>query len=520
MQAMKVASLFLLEENEISKLKYSLEPLMIRLLFFFLLGYPSFGQKQTFHLLIASDVKDVKYGVNTYSKIEKINQTFNLVTKSLNYSLKHKYWYEQSFTSSAVADYLKDSLRKIDKNDIVVFYYLGRGQNDINKSLAELHFRDPQKKMSVQSVEDYLKNKGRLTMLIVDCYEPFPKSRALFQEPDIVQTLKQDLRTEDLDSLESIAVKRNLAKISESEWLTYSLVKDSLNYIFKNYVANNNDSEFEKEKVLMILKRLSMYPKDGFPDPKRSLKRKFDILPDLSVKYTANRDFSCVIDSLYKKNTLLRFDDPLHIYLDTLIKIPPYDIKGRPAIVAESFNEYVIRKVFFTNCGNFVVSNKLNNSSQNIDYTSSFYKNLSELVNVNDTKSINKLEIKDLLLPSKLDPQIKISNKNCPEAPRSEIFYLPQRIYSVAEIESRFRDFYSTKDQLLKNKITLEILELFEKNAKITIKYKEGRQEVVLLAEYLNSNKNNSFKNISIPFQRIKRNSNYTQITTLLIVES
>ena len=49
---------------------------MIKLFFGFLICSQLFGQKPKIYLLIASDVKDTKYGVLTYGKIEKLNQMF------------------------------------------------------------------------------------------------------------------------------------------------------------------------------------------------------------------------------------------------------------------------------------------------------------------------------------------------------------------------------------------------------------------------------------------------------------
>ncbi len=492
---------------------------MNKLFFCFLISSSLFAQKPKIHLLIASDVKDAKYGVLTYGKIEKLNQMFNQVGKSLNYSLKQKYWFDQNYDADAVKRYLKDSLLKIGTNDILVFYYLGRGENGLNSSTTDLQFRNPEKKMNVTVIDALLKNKGRLAMVIADCYEPFPKLRTAFLGNTNSETKpeKETIQTDELDSLEAFARKRNLSKISENEYLNYQLTKDSLNKFMDNVVLKEQSVSFFGQKMLMILKLLSEYPIFGFPDNRKSLQRKFDILPDLSMKFIANRDFSSVIDSLYKKKTLLDFHDPLHIYLDTLIRIPLYDTEERPTTTTERFNDYIVRKVFFSNCGNTMVSNRKDNTSSNDDYTNSFYKNLSDLMNLTDTKFINNLEISDLLKPPKAEPTIKISDKKCPMVSEQELFYLPKIIFSGKEIESKFKAHNNTIDLLLKKKLKDEILDLFVENAKITIQEKSGKMLSLELAKYLDVNK---MSNLVIPVQRIERIQNFNKIKTILIVES
>jgi hypothetical protein len=68
---------------------------MNKLFFCLLISSSLFAQTPKIYLLIASDVKDAKYGVLTYGKIEKLNQLFSQVSKSLNYSLISKYWFEE-----------------------------------------------------------------------------------------------------------------------------------------------------------------------------------------------------------------------------------------------------------------------------------------------------------------------------------------------------------------------------------------------------------------------------------------
>jgi hypothetical protein len=491
---------------------------MNKLLFCFLISSSLIGQTPKIHLLIASDVKDAKYGVLTYGKIEKLNQLFNQVSKSLNYSIKSKYWFEENYQANIVVRYLKDSLLKIGPNDILVFYYLGRGENGLNNSTTELQFRNPKENLSVTAVNILLKNKGRLAMVIADCYEPFPKSRTAFLGNTNRETKleRETIQTDELDSLEAFARKRNLSKISENEYNSYQHIQDSLNKKMDNIVLNGQSEAFFSSKLLMILNRLSEYPIVGFPDNRKSLQRKFDILPDLSLKYISNRDFSSVIDSLYKKKSLLDFHDPMHIYLDTLLRIPLYDPEERPTTTTERFNDYVIRKVFFSNCGNTMVSNIKDNTSPHVDYTNSFYKNLSELMNLTDTKSINKLEIEDLLKPPKAEPIITISDKKCPAVSEKELFYLPKVIFSGREIESKFKTYNTTVDLLLKKKLKDEILDLFVENAKITIQEKSGKMVNLDLAKYLDLN---NVSNLVIPVQRIERIQNFSKIKTILIVE-
>ncbi|MCP9768491.1 hypothetical protein EGI22_11255 [Lacihabitans sp. LS3-19] len=473
--------------------------------------------------MIACDVKDTKYGVETYGKLEKLKQSFGLISKSINYPLKFKYWYEEDFTSELVNKYLRDSLSEIGRNDIVVFYYLGRGETEStsNKTPSKLLFRNPKQALNIQSVNLFLKNKGRLAMVIADCYEPFSKSRSLFLEDEPIESkqINEIVDTSELDSLQALKIKKNLSKISESTFTNYIQSKDSLEGIYSRLVKNETNEAVLEQKILLLLKRLAHYPSLGFPEEKRSLQRKFDILPDLSLKYVSNRDFSCVVDSLYKINALLDFTHPLQVYLDTLIKIPLDDSDERPAVTTERFNEYVIRKMFFSNCGNTVSTNNIGASSPGFDYTDSFYKNLSILSNSSDTKSINKLEIDNLLKPQKVNPYFAISNKTCPSATEKEVYYLPKIIYSGKDIEEKFNAFFMTKDLLAKKRYREEILQIFEKNAKIAIKTKGKKQIFQPLIEYLNINSQIKPSKIDIPVQRIVRDKTFGKIKTLLVVE-
>lgn len=494
-----------------------------KLLFIFFISLKLYSQTPQLHLLIACDVKDTKYGVETYGKLEKLNQSFGLISKSINYPLKTKYWYDEDFTSELVNKYLRDSLAKIGKNDIVVFYYLGRGETEskADKTPSKLLFRNPKQALSIKTVNLLLKNKGRLAMVIADCYEPFSKSRNLFVEDQIVEKKQssQIIDTSELDSLQAIKIEKNLSKISETTLNNYLRAKDSLAVIYNLLLKNETQDRVLEEKTLLILKRLSQYPRLGFPDENKSLKWKFDMLPDLSLKYLANREFSCVVDSLYKLNALLDFSHPMQAYLDTLFKIPLIDSDERPAVTTERFNEYVIRKMFFSNCGNTVSTNYIGTSSPGFDYTDSFYKNLSNLSNSSDAKTINKLEINNLLKPQKVNPYFVISNKTCPSATENEVYYLPKIIYSGKEIEAKFNAFFMTNDLLAKKRLREEIIQIFEKNAKIAIKTKENRQISQSLYEYLNINGKLKTSKIEIPVQRIVRDKTYGKIKTLLVVE-
>jgi hypothetical protein len=164
-----------------------------------------------------------------------------------------------------------------------------------------------------------------------------------------------------------------------------------------------------------------------------------------------------------------------------------------------------------------MVSNRKDNTSSNVDYTNSFYKNLSDLMNLTDTKSINKLDVADLLKPPKAEPIITISNKKCPSVSEKELFYLPKVIFSGREIESKFKAYHTTVDLLLKKKLKDEILDLFVENAKITIQEKSGKMKSLELSKYLDVN---DVSNLVIPIQRIERIQNFSKIKTILIVET
>ncbi len=505
--------------------------------FSLLLNITVFAQpKPKILVMLATDVVDATYGVSTFGKIQKIAQSFNQIKKSLGYDLVYKSWTRSQFEPSIVSSYLKDSLLKINENDILVFYYIGRGvySNPSDKN-PSLEFRNKDKKIELQEFKNLLNTKkGRLKLLMADCYESFPKSRGAENSLDI--TKKDDstaisLGINDFEKEDYEKQMRVFSKLSSEEKNYYLNTKEVLfNELYK-IIKDSTDFGVRDERITMQLKRLSEYPKIGFPNEKKTLLNRYELLPSVNSKsiLETRRNFDCVIDSLFKLRNVLSENDPLNLYLDSLITIPVYVEKDRGIEKVENFDDLIIRKLFFSTCGQISIAQGVKSStSDKLDYTASFYKSLSTLTDINEIQKIDNLKIDKLLEPNKRTSGFEI-NKNetkCPNAQPNQIFFLPKGILTSEEMEGLFNDYINTNDLNIKNILKNRIIEVFEKNAVIEVKKSNfsstsiQKNVKISLIDYLSELAKSRVIKVELPMERVKRNQNFSKVVSVLIVEN
>lgn len=508
-------------------------------IFCLLLSFTVFGQpKPKILVMLATDVVDATYGVSTFGKIQKIAQSFNQIKKSLGYDLIYKSWSRSQFESTVISNYLKDSLIKINENDILVFYYIGRGayKTSADKN-PSLEFRNRDEKIELQEIKNQLNTKkGRLKLVMADCYESFPKSRGAEESLDenrFSDSTAISLGISDYEKEDYEKQMRIFSKLSSEEKTYYINTKEALFYELSNAIRGTTDFGVREERIVMQLKRLSEYPKIGFPNVKKTLMSRYELLPSLNSKYIieTRRNFDCVIDSLYKLRNILSANAPLNLYLDSLINIPIYVEKDRGIEKVENFDDLIIRKLFFSTCGQISISQGVKSSSSaynKMDYTSSFYKSLSILTDINEIQKIDNLKIDNLLIPTIRTSGFEI-NKNetkCPSAQPNEIFFLPKNIITTEEIENLFNDYISTKNQNLKTILKNRIIESFEKKAVIEVKKNRfspntmQKIEKSSLLDYLSEVVKSNVKKVELPMERVRRNENFSKLISVLIVEN
>ncbi len=487
-------------------------------------------------VMLATDVVDATYGVSTFGKIQKIAQSFNQIKKSLGYDLEYKSWTRSQFEPSIVSSYLKDPLLKINENDILVFYYIGRGayKTSADKN-PSLEFRNKDKKIELQEIKNQLNTKrGRLKLVMADCYESFPKSRGAEDSLDVIKRNDSTaiwLGINDFEKEDYEKQMRAFSKLSFEEKAYYIWTKEVLFNELNKAIEDTTDFGVRDERITMQLKRLSEYPKIGFPNEKKALLSRYELLPSVNSKsiIEIHRNFDCVIDSLFKLRNILSENVPLNLYLDSLITIPIYVEKDRGIEKVENFNDLIIRKLFFSTCGQVSISQGVKTSAYNkMDYTSSFYKNLSILTDINEIQKIDNLKIDNLLIPTIRTSGFEI-NKNeteCPSAQPNEIFFLPKNIFTTEEIENLFNDYISTKNQNLKTILKNRIIESFEKKAVVEVKKNRfspntmPKIEKSSLLDYLSEVVKSNVKMVELPMERVRRNENFSKLISVLIVEN
>ncbi len=486
--------------------------------------------KPNLHVFIAADLNDAKYGVQALGKINKVQQSFETISKSLDYNISYKTFYYDDFNGKTINNFLKAS-KSVSSNDMLVFYYIGRGlyPNAVAKN-PDMEFRNKDYKLNVDEIKNILNSKGgRLALVIADCNETYYKTRSI-NFTDTSDTLNHNQLT-DFEVSDTLILpeveKKYLALLPADELAYYNSETEKLSQQFLEVANEENTQNNEKTRLEMLLKRLSDYPNIGFPASDKPLTKKFRLLPDLSiVEYTENRNFDCVIDSLYKKRAISDKNDPMNILLDRLIDLPASDDKNRPLVINEKLDDYVIRKLFFTTCGAVSAVNGTKPPSKlSLDYTEIFFSGLSNVMSVSDPAKVQQLSIENLFVPAnKTFFQLGKSEKNCPAVNSTSPFYVPDEIPSVTDIQKNFSDYALSPNSQIKQNSRDFLAKVLDVNARIMVKNNSSpgtRPKAFNLDDYLKTLTTNTVKpkKMVIPAGTLTRNINYSKVQSLTILE-
>jgi hypothetical protein len=147
-----------------------------KIVFFFLIAIASYAQRPRMHLVIAADVEDNAYTVRNFSKEERIKNMFSLVCREMEFDLQIKYLhtFDFGFSSKGVLDSLS-KIKILTRDDIVIFYYLGRGYYpNPSSKVPLLEFHDSKKMLSFEQIrKKIIPIKARLSLIVADCDESF-----------------------------------------------------------------------------------------------------------------------------------------------------------------------------------------------------------------------------------------------------------------------------------------------------------------------------------------------------------
>jgi hypothetical protein len=523
----------------------------IKFLICFFLSFGAYAQNQRLHLYFLSDIVDNEYGKLALQKEDKLQLMFKTISKELNYELVIK-----PLLNFNDADALKlvDEIKIKSPNDIVVFYYNGRAtySQSLPNNLPKLEFRDASSPLDISELSkkmQKIKAQSRLVMIVVDSDESF----AIQNERKIALEKTREAFTKDstkLDSTQNINPQTQpiidtpifqddslyLRKLDKTELRYYNTTLDSLMNILTKLRLENSNTTFSK-RVKIQLNRLSEYPKIGFPNATKPLAYKFTQLPDLSLPSTINQNFSCVVDSMYKKRSILHSGDALNIYLDKLINIPlELDEEVQRTLERiENIKKPIFQKLFISQCGELIVANGTNhfiNLNDKLDYTGYVETNFNILKEIQDIKKIKDININ--LLFSKMDNDYvfysKMNLSACPNTNQNLNFTIPN--YSVIpshdDISKMFSDIVKTTDEVLKKKLINEIKQVFDTKATIVVQDKSMTNNASLTSQapklnidqYLNRLLTITLKNIQVPVNTLKRNDNFSKVLSLVVIEN
>ncbi len=507
------------------------------LLIFFFFHFHLQGQK--LHLYLVSDVSDNQYGVTALAQESKVVAIFDVVKNVLGYELRTKWVNKDNFNSKDVLQLVEEIKRKSSTNDIIVFYYIGRGSYSPNipTDFPLLEFRNPQKTLSIEEISTKLKNiPSRLVLIVADCNESIliskknqiAKSRGEVNPQNSGDTLKLEELYD--DSPDSTLLK----SLSPEELSYFKTTMDSLRSLAVRLRGDQSNDALRK-RVYLQLNRVSNYPKVGFPTPTRSLLFRFSLLPATTQAYTDTRDFDCVVDSMYKKKSLLWVNEPLNHFLDTLINLPDPPDESRSIQLVENLKKPILQKLFLSQCGQVLITNGLTHSlPKKEDYTGFLYKNFGEMMGIRHLKEIDKIGLNSLF--SKMDEAFVFGYKptlvTCPSSSRSVKFSVPKfsQIPTYEEITDLFSQLIASNDPVVKKKLMTEIKKNFEPKALITVRNDSSNLpstasstgEKYTVDAYLNRlfTDDKSIKKLRIPLNTFKRSENFSKITSLLVVEN
>jgi hypothetical protein len=126
---------------------------------------------QTMHLVLLSDVEDLKLGFQTIKDEERVVNFFEFSARNLGYQFKAAYLNKQNFTAQAA----KETIEKLatTPNDIICFYYFGLGYFLPNSQYPAFKVKKYQNTpLTLDNIGDVLlAKKARLRLAFADCRE-------------------------------------------------------------------------------------------------------------------------------------------------------------------------------------------------------------------------------------------------------------------------------------------------------------------------------------------------------------
>lgn len=315
----------------------------IKIVFFFLFAMAAFAQRPKMHLIIAADVEDNAYTVRNFSKEEKIKNMFSLVSAELGFNLQTKYLhtYNYGFSAKGVLDTLS-KLKILTLDDIVIFYYLGRGYyNDQNAKVPLLEFQDTKKMLSFDQIRKKLiPLKARLSLVVADCDESYS-----LLNPDVLpHSLLKTSQTETIPEGFEKAIYAALNTDFSTDYLSedvnaevpepLSISEDSI-YAKKCILeldqllttSKKNKGDFNELRHISLLNDIiSAYSLDSFPGA-INIDKKIDLFSLMYLeesfyrtKVISYEDYRFLVDSLFKQRAVLDFKSPLNVAIRKLFE--------------------------------------------------------------------------------------------------------------------------------------------------------------------------------------------------------
>lgn len=503
-----------------------------KLLICLLFSMQAFCQKGTIHLCFVTDRTDKLRLIIPQEKEAKIKNMFNTIRLELGYDLKHHYFgFDPSETINRI-----EKLGKMGTNDIVVLYYIGRGSypNAPKTKLPVLEFQDSKGSLTINDLRtklNELKNKPRLTLVIADCDNRVP-TRNAFESSE--SDSSNNKLIEQTPAIEKKDDSLHIKKLTEAELLYFNATIESLYKLSNGYRMNNAEDKMNK-RLTYQLNRFSEYVRHGFPKASVPLTNAFEQLPPISDKPTFNRNFDCVVDSMFKKRSILLPDEPLNIYLDQLLNLPEVtgNEDGRSTTTPESTRKPFIQKLFLSQCGEIVITNGADQArGESADYTGYIESNFNRLLEKGKFNKIDNLTI-DLLF-NDMNNGNAIYGKTttlgtCPNGTQDFKTPVYSKIPTSDDVNKLFVRFVEAKDTAVKNKLLADLKEMFTENASVLPQVSKSAAQTIVDNQATPVNINTYLKNlyadsdsvkgIQVPPSYIVRNDNFSKIVQLRIVE-
>lgn len=432
----------------------------IKIGFFFLMTITAFAQRPKMHLIIAADVEDNAYTVRNFSKEEKIKNMFSLVSTELGFNLQTKYLhtYNYGFSAKGVLDTLS-KLKILTLDDIVIFYYLGRGYYpDQNTKVPLLEFQDTKKMLSFDLIRKKLiPLKARLSLVVADCDQSYsllnpgvlPNSLIKTSQtqpiPDVFEkAIYAELNTDFSTDYISEDAKDEVSKpliISEDSIYAEKCILE-LNQLLTNNKKHKADFDELRHISLLndVISEYSFYayPVDFNIDNKVDLYSLMNLEDSFyRTKVITYEDYKLLVDSLFRQRAVLDFKNPINLSIRKLFEfekkvlVPSYWRFEDPEKLKYFFNtmdDLTLKmskinfakplnrseehtKALFARLDTYKSSGFPDESKYSFDYRKGLFSALPKVTNVNfktiDFKSSGYQEVIDSLF---LKKSIQIEN--------------------------------------------------------------------------------------------------------------